>query len=81
MKVHGKRRRGRLKRRWLDNIKNDLPEKELSGEESQDRVKWRRLIRRRRRTLLTPTEIHLNIKYGASILGKNKKQIKLQLSM
>ena len=30
---------------WLDNIKNDLSERELSGEEAQDRVQWRRLIR------------------------------------
>ena len=35
----------RTKRRWLDNIKNDLSERELSGEEAQDRVQWRRLIR------------------------------------
>ena len=40
MEVPGKRRRGRPKRRWLDNIRNDL-----SGEEVQDRVQWRRLIR------------------------------------
>ena len=32
-------------RRWLDNIKNDLSERELSGEDEQDRAKWRRLIR------------------------------------
>ena len=45
MEVPGKRRRGRPKRRWLDSIRNDLSERELSGEEVQDRVKWRRLIR------------------------------------
>ena len=45
MEVPGKRRRGRPKRRWLDNIKNDLSERELSGEEAPDRVQWRRLIR------------------------------------
>ena len=45
MEVPGKRRRGRPKRRWLDNIKNGLSERELSGEEAQDRVQWRRLIR------------------------------------
>ena len=39
------KRRGRPKRRWLDNIRNDLSEIELSGEEAQDPVKWRRLIR------------------------------------
>ena len=45
MEVPGKRRRGRPNRRWLDNITNDLSERELSGEEAQYRVKWRRLIR------------------------------------
>ena len=45
MEVPGKRSRGRPKRRWLDSIRNDLSERELSGEEAQDRVKWRRLIR------------------------------------
>ena len=45
MEVPGKRRRGRPKWRWLDNIKKDLSERELSGEEAQDRVQWRRLIR------------------------------------
>ena len=42
MKVSGRRRRGRPKRRWLNNISNDLSDR---GEEAQDRVKWRRLIR------------------------------------
>ncbi len=45
MEVPGKSRRGRPKRRWLDNIKTDLGERELSGEEAQHRVQWRRLIR------------------------------------
>ena len=46
MEVPGKRRRGRPKRRWLDNIKNDLSERELSAaEEVQDRVQRRRLIK------------------------------------
>ena len=31
MEVPGKRRRGRPNRRWLDNNKNDLSERELSG--------------------------------------------------
>ena len=43
MEVPGKRR-GTPKRRWLDNIKNDLSERKLSGEEVQDRIKLRRLI-------------------------------------
>ena len=44
MEVPGKRRRGRPKKRWLDSIKNDLSERELSGEDAKDRAKWRRLI-------------------------------------
>ena len=42
--VPGKRRRVRTKRRWLDDIKKHLSERELSREEAQDRVQWRRLI-------------------------------------
>ena len=41
MEVPGKRRRGR----WLDSIRNDLLERELSMEDAQDRARWRRLIR------------------------------------
>ena len=46
MEVPRKRRRGRPKRRWLDSTRNDLSEREfLSGEDAQDRAKWKRLIR------------------------------------
>ena len=45
IEVPGNRRRGRPKRRRLDNIRNDLSEKELPGEEVLDWVKWRRIIR------------------------------------
>ena len=45
MEVPGKRRRGRIKRRWLDSIRNDLSESELSMEDAQYRAKWKRLIR------------------------------------
>ena len=45
MNVAGKRRRGRPNQRWLDNTRNDLSERELSGEEAQARVQWRRLTR------------------------------------
>ena len=47
IEVPGKSRRGRPKRRWLDNTRNDLSEIELSGEEAQDQVKWERGCRRR----------------------------------
>ena len=49
MEGPGNRRRGRLKRRWLDSIRNDLSERELAGEDGQDRAKWRRLIIKTRR--------------------------------
>ena len=45
MEVPRKIRRGRPKRRWSDSIRIDLSERELSGEELEDRAKWRRLIR------------------------------------
>ena len=45
MKVLAKRRRQRPKRRWMDNIRNDLSERELSAEEAQDLVQWRHLLR------------------------------------
>ena len=45
MEVPGSRRRGRPKRRWMDTIGNDLSENELSREDTQDRAKWRSLIR------------------------------------
>ena len=41
MEVPGKRMRGRPKRRWLDSIRNDLSERGLSGEDAQDRPRWR----------------------------------------
>ena len=45
MEVSGRIRRGRPNRRWLDSIRNDLSERELSGEDGQDGAKWRSLIR------------------------------------
>ena len=41
----GERRIGRPERRWLVNINKYLSERELPGEEEQDRVQWRRIIR------------------------------------
>ena len=37
MDVEGRRRKGRPKWRWMDNINVDLREKGLSGEETQNR--------------------------------------------
>ena len=39
MEVPGTRSRGVPKRTCLDNTKNDLSERELSGEDAQDRAK------------------------------------------
>ena len=45
MEMPWKRRRGRPKRRWLDSTRNDLAERELSGEEAQDPPRWKRFTR------------------------------------
>ena len=37
MEVPGERRRGRPKQRWLDSIRNDLSERELSREDGHAR--------------------------------------------
>ena len=39
------KRRGNPKRKWLDNIRNDLSEREQSGDETPYRINWKRLIR------------------------------------
>ena len=41
MKVQGRRKRGRPKRRWLDKVKNHIKEKGLSADEVYDRATWR----------------------------------------
>ena len=43
MKVQGRRKRGRPKRRWLDNVRDNMKENGLSGEELYDRATWRRM--------------------------------------
>ena len=43
MKVQGRRKRGRPKRRWLDKVKNDIKEKGLSADGVYDRATWRRM--------------------------------------
>ena len=42
MKLQGRRKRGRPKRRWLDKLKDDIKEKGLSADEVYDRATWRR---------------------------------------
>ena len=41
----GEKKERKTKAGCLYNINNDLSERELSGEDAQDRAKWRRLIR------------------------------------
>ena len=38
MKVQGRRKRGRPKRRWLDKVKDDIKEKGLSADDVYDRA-------------------------------------------
>ena len=45
IEVPWKRGRGSPKSKWLDNIRNHLSERELSGDETQCRINWKRLIR------------------------------------
>ena len=40
MKVQGRRKRGRPKRRWLDKVKDDIKEKGLSADDVYDRATW-----------------------------------------
>ena len=43
MKVQGRRKRGRPKRRWLDKVKDDIKEKGLLADEVYERATWRRM--------------------------------------
>ena len=43
MKVHGRRNRGRPKRRLLDKVDDDIKEKGLSAEEVFIRATWRHM--------------------------------------
>ena len=43
MKVQGRRKRGRHKRRWLDKVNNYIKEKGLSADDVYDRAIWRRM--------------------------------------
>ena len=45
MDVDGRRRRGRPKFRWKDNVLKDMQEKGLREQDAQDRRRWRRLTR------------------------------------
>ena len=43
MKVQGRRKRGRPKRRWLEKVKDDIKEKGLSADDVSDRTTRRRI--------------------------------------
>ena len=43
MKVQGRRKRGRPKRRWLEKVKDDIKEKGLSADDVFDRTTRRRI--------------------------------------
>ena len=45
MAVEGTRGRGRPRRRWMDNVNEDLTEKGLTGDEVRDRSRWKQLTR------------------------------------
>ena len=45
IEINGTRRRGRPKTRWKDCIRDDMIEKELQDDMTQDRSRWRRLIK------------------------------------
>ena len=45
MELPGKRKRGRPKRRFMDVVKEDMAEVEVTEEDTVDRNKWRRKIR------------------------------------
>ena len=42
LKVQVRRKRGRPKGRWLDNVKDDIKEKGLSADDVYDGATWRR---------------------------------------
>ena len=43
MKVLGRRKRGRPKRRFSDKVNDDIKEKGLSADDVSDRATWRRV--------------------------------------
>ena len=45
MKLPGKRKRGRPKRRFMDVVKEDMAEVEVTEEDTVDRRNWRKKIR------------------------------------
>ena len=44
MRIQGKRKRGRPKKRWMDTAKDDMLRWGLSDEDVDDRIRWHSLI-------------------------------------
>ena len=45
MEVPGRRGRGRPKQRWMDNVREDMRDKQLSEDDVHDRARWRSAVR------------------------------------
>ena len=45
MELPAKRKQGRPKRRFVDVVKEDMAEVEVTDEDTEDRINWRRQIR------------------------------------
>ena len=45
MRVPGKRPRGRPRRRWMDGVRGDMQELQITPENAQDRTFWKPRIR------------------------------------
>ena len=45
MELPGKRKRGRPKRRFMDGVREDMAEVEVTEEDAEDRNNWRWKIR------------------------------------
>ena len=43
MKAHGRRKRGRHKRRWLNKVKDGIKENGMSADDLYDRATWWRM--------------------------------------
>ena len=43
MKVEGRRKQGRPRRKWMDYVREDLEEKQLRTEDAADRLRWKRM--------------------------------------
>ena len=45
MELPAKRKQGRPKRKFVDVVKEDMAEVEVTEEDTEDRINWRRQIR------------------------------------